>query len=61
MLSGYPPFYHPDHLELFDLIKRGDYNFDETTWKNVSEEGKDFIKGLLVVDPDKRFTADQVQ
>jgi serine/threonine protein kinase len=57
MLSGTPPFYHPDHLELFEIIKRGEYNFDALTWRHISGEAKDFIKGLLVVDPNKRLTA----
>jgi len=60
MLSGTPPFYHPDHMELFELIKRGNFTFDAVTWNQVSDEAKDFIKGLLVVDPDQRFTSVEI-
>ena len=37
-----------------------EYTFDEEYWSLVSEEAKDLIRKLLVVDPDKRLTADQV-
>jgi calcium/calmodulin-dependent protein kinase I len=60
MLSGTPPFYHPDHLELFEMIKKGEFNFGARTWENVSDEAKDLIKGLLVVNPEERFTAEQI-
>jgi len=60
MMSGTPPFYHPDHIELYEIIKSGDYNFKAATWKFVSDEAQDLIKGLLVVDPEGRFTEDQI-
>ena len=34
--------------------------FPEEQWGNVSQEGKDFIQKLLVVDPAKRLTSDRV-
>ena len=61
ILSGIPPFYHEDNFELFDLIKRGKYNFDAPVWKDISEEAKDLIKSLLVVDPDKRLKPDEIR
>jgi len=60
MLSGTPPFYHPDHMELFEIIKEGKFNFNALTWKSVSDEAQDLIKGLLIVDPDKRFGATEI-
>ena len=60
MLSGTPPFYHLDHLELFELIKIGKFNFGARTWDYVSDEAKTLIKGLLVVDPEQRYTTEQI-
>lgn len=58
LLSGMPPFFHEDNFELFELIKGGKYNFDAPVWKLVSDEGKDFIAGLLLVNPDARMTVE---
>lgn len=56
MLSGTPPFYHEDNFELFEIIKQGKYNFDCPAWKDVSDEAKDLITGLLRVKPDDRLS-----
>lgn len=47
LLSGTPPFYHEDNFELFEIIKKGTYAFDAPAWKDVSDEGKSMISGLL--------------
>lgn len=57
LLSGYPPFYDDSEPALFDKIRRGDYNFDDPCWDTVSEDAKDMIRHLLVVDPEKRLSA----
>ena len=57
MLSGLQPFVDSDDkFEIYDKIKRCDYNFNAPMWSNVSEEAKDFISKLLVVDPEARLT-----
>ena len=55
-----PPFFHEDNFELFEIIKKGQYDFDAPVWENVSEEAKDFIAGLLIVDPSKRMNVDKI-
>ena len=57
MLSGFPPFYHDDESEMFKLIKRGEFDFPSPSWDPVSENAKDFIRKLLVLDPLQRITA----
>ena len=57
LLSGTPPFYHEDNFELFEIIKKGEYDFGAPAWKEVSAEAKDLIKKLLVIDPNNRITA----
>jgi calcium/calmodulin-dependent protein kinase I len=61
MLSGTPPFYHENNFELFEIIKRGDYNFEATAWPSISDEAKDLISRCLIVEPEKRITADEIR
>ena len=44
---------------LFEKIKKAKYSFDARYWKAISEDAKDLIRTLLVVDPTKRLTAEQ--
>lgn len=56
MLSGQPPFFHEDNFELFEMIKEGQFDMSGDIWdNNISDEGKDLIKSLLVVNPDQRL------
>lgn len=58
LLVGYPPFYADNDPLLFKKIMAVDYEFGEG-WDSVSEQAKDFIRHLLVKDPQKRLTATQ--
>uniref|UniRef100_A0A0N5B129 Protein kinase domain-containing protein n=1 Tax=Syphacia muris TaxID=451379 RepID=A0A0N5B129_9BILA len=82
MICGYPPFYGQCWREncgwdqglpcndcqeyLFKRIQRGEFDFPEPEWKNVSEECKDLICHLLVgyfllvKNVRERLTADEV-
>ncbi|XP_044293108.1 ribosomal protein S6 kinase alpha-5 isoform X4 [Varanus komodoensis] len=62
MLSGQVPFQTQNKnitctnaLEIMKKIKRGEFSFEGDAWKNVSQEAKDLIQGLLTVDPNKRI------
>ncbi|XP_050809206.1 ribosomal protein S6 kinase alpha-5 isoform X3 [Gopherus flavomarginatus] len=62
MLSGQVPFQSQDKgltcisgLEIMKKIKKGEFSFEREAWKNVSQEAKDLIQGLLTVDPNKRI------
>jgi len=59
LLCGFPPFYAEDDDDSFDLVVAGKFNFPDPYWTNISQSAKDFIKNLLVVDPEKRFSASQ--
>lgn len=50
-LSGLSPFAGEDDIETLQNVKTGDWDFDADAFSNVSEEGKDFIKKLLVKTP----------
>ena len=55
ILSGTPPFFEQDNFALFDRIKACKYDFNEKLWGNISNEAKDFIQKLLVLDPSQRM------
>eukprot|EP00977_Amphora_coffeiformis_P012882 scaffold3271_cov181-Amphora_coffeaeformis.AAC.9 len=59
LLVGYPPFADNNQSVLFQKIRVGDYTFHPEEWKGISEDAKDLIKHLLVVDPLQRWTARQ--
>ena len=62
LLAGYPPFYvdpddtledsdaDPDAIVLKKVLNC-DYNFIDSTWKDISPEAIDFIKSLMRPDP----------
>jgi len=66
LLSGDPPFGGcggPEPLmQVRENILRGWFEFEpEDVWNKVSRQAKDFIKKLLVTDPNRRPTAREVQ
>lgn len=63
LLCGYPPFTSENENnqdELFDAILAGDFQFAQPYWGKISQHAKNLIKSMLVVDPEKRYTAEQV-
>jgi serine/threonine protein kinase len=59
-LCGYPPFYADNAPALFKKIMDVQYDFDDPSWDEVSEEAKNLIQQLLVKEPGDRLTAQQV-
>jgi len=59
LLCGFPPFYGEQQKELFENIMGGNYDFPDPEWKNISEDAKDFIRKILVVNAAERATAEQ--
>ncbi|KAH0627206.1 hypothetical protein JD844_002683, partial [Phrynosoma platyrhinos] len=62
LLCGFPPFrsHERDQEELFQIIQLGHFEFLSPYWDNISAAAKDLINRLLVVEPKKRYTAQQV-
>ncbi|GMH48088.1 hypothetical protein TrRE_jg11832 [Triparma retinervis] len=60
LLCGFPPFYDDNNQALFKSIKKGQYEYPSPFWDDVSDVARDLIDKLLVLDPEKRFTAKQV-
>ena len=57
LLGGYPPFIEQNQRELFRKIRKGQYEFHEEYWGQVSNDAKSLISKLLTVDPTKRDSA----
>jgi serine/threonine protein kinase len=64
LLCGYPPFYSNHGLAISPgmktRIRSGQYDFPNPEWRDVSQDAKDLIKGMLCTDPTKRLAIDQV-
>mmetsp|Transcript_37156 Transcript_37156/g.58503 ORF Transcript_37156/g.58503 Transcript_37156/m.58503 type:complete len:743 (-) Transcript_37156:1309-3537(-) len=57
MLCGSPPFRGADTQELFVQICKGQYSLSGKSWSKVSRQAKIFIRKLLVVNPEGRYSA----
>lgn len=60
IVSGHMPFPAESQDELFSRIAIGKFKFDHKEFEMVSQECKDLISKMLVKDPKKRLTAQQV-
>eukprot|EP01134_Creolimax_fragrantissima_P001809 CFRG1809T1 len=67
LLGGYQPFVDANapmdaksDKELEERMKKGEYEFHAEWWTEVSEDAKDLIRKMLVVDPQQRWTAEQL-
>ena len=62
LLCGFPPFFDAqgNQKRLYKLIKLGKYRFPSPYWDYVSENAKDLVRNLLVLDPAKRCSATEV-
>ena len=56
LVCGYLPFQGNSAAEVFRKIKEADYHFNHEEFKTVSEECKDLIRRLLVLNQKKRLT-----
>lgn len=52
LLSGKPPFFGKNEIEIMNNVAKGSYNIDIPELGAVSDEAKDLIRKILVVDPD---------
>jgi len=59
MLAGFPPFLGSTMEEIFEAIGKAEYDFPAQYFDVVSENAKDFIRKLLVVNPSMRSTVPQ--
>jgi len=56
LLCGFPPFYADNDAQLYEKIKRGEYEFLRPYWDPISDKAKDLIRKMLTVSPKDRIT-----
>jgi len=56
LLCGYEPFFAENDNLMFKKILKCDWKFDSPWWDDVSENAKDLVRKLLVLDPAKRLS-----
>ncbi|EER11618.1 Calcium-dependent protein kinase, putative [Perkinsus marinus ATCC 50983] len=59
LLCGYPPFYGETDADVLTKVRLGNYTFNASDWKGISEDAKDLIRKLLKINPRDRYTAEQ--
>jgi len=60
MLCGFHPFFEEDQTETRNKILNARYDFPSPFWDNISEDAKDLIRKLLVLDPERRLSANEI-
>ena len=58
LIIGKPPFETPDIKTTYKKIKMNNYNFPDHI--PISESFKDLIEKILVLEPSKRLTIDEI-
>jgi len=58
LLVGYPPFYSENQHDLFKEIAKGQYKFYPQDWGCISNQAKNLIRKMLVVNPRQRASAE---
>ena len=53
ILSGAPPFGGDTDQEILENVLKGEYDFDDEIWNEISEDAKDLIESLLVAEEDR--------
>lgn len=59
LLGGYPPFIEQNQRDLFRKIRKGQYEFHEEYWGQVSSDAKELIASLLTVSPARRLSGSE--
>jgi len=59
LLSSQMPFYGQKRQHIVEQILSGKYDFRGRRWRKITEPAKDFVRDLLVIDPDERLDAER--
>merc|ERR1719262_1755611 len=59
LLCGYPPFYGENDADVLSKVRLGNFSFNASDWKNISEDAKNLIRMTLKMNPRDRYTAEQ--
>ena len=56
LLSGALPFKGTSDQEVLEKVCKGNFNFDDKQWKNVSSKGKFLIKDMIEMNVKQRVS-----
>jgi len=59
LLCGYPPFFGENDADVLAKVRLGNFSFNVSDWKNISEDAKNLIRMMLKMNPKDRYTAEQ--
>ncbi|KAL3854884.1 hypothetical protein ACJMK2_014120 [Sinanodonta woodiana] len=59
LLTGISPFMGDSDVETLSNVTRGDFDFEDVSFEQISDDAKDFILRLMVKNKKKRMTASQ--
>ena len=59
LLSGRPPFGGDNDKEIMEKVIIGKYDLENSPFYKLSKSGKDLIQKLLMIEPNKRLSAEQ--
>merc|ERR1712070_1220780 len=60
LLCGYPPFYGETDAEVLLRVRKGNFSFNSTDWRGVSEDAKNLIRWMFKLNPRDRPSAAQM-
>ncbi|RWS15625.1 phosphorylase b kinase gamma catalytic chain: skeletal muscle/heart isoform-like isoform X1 [Dinothrombium tinctorium] len=60
LLVGFPPFWHRKQMIMLRNIMEGKYEFCSPEWDHITDQPKDLIRKILVVDPKKRIKLNEI-
>jgi serine/threonine protein kinase len=60
LLCGRPPFNSKSNREVLERTARGQYSMVGAEWDEISEEAKDLVRKMLMVNPDDRYSCEQI-
>lgn len=59
LLSGHPPFEADNDEEVIDAIKEGKFDYQRYAWTQISDDAKDLINHMLVLQVKNRYSAQE--
>jgi len=57
LLCGFPPFYGNSDQQIFEKIMKANYDFPSPDWDEITDDAKEFIQAILVLEPSERPSA----
>jgi len=60
LLVGCPPFWHRKQMVMIRAIMAGKYSLNSPEWEDITDEPKELISRLLVVEPAQRISLQEV-